>query len=91
MWRSPVRASAPFGLRRGAGANTKVAACLSEGGTFCGTYEKRVGHIPWGQARHVVIGDCVNAIEWSVPWHQVMQMAFARRLALVYHLPLNSF
>ena len=22
MWRSPVRASAPFGLRRGAGANT---------------------------------------------------------------------
>ena len=68
----------------------KVAACLQAGGTFCGTYERRVGMVEWGDAHHVVLGDCVDAIEWRVPWNQIVRMAHRRGLALVFHVPLYS-
>lgn len=67
----------------------KVCACMRANGTFCGTYEKRVGAVQWGDMHHAVIGDCVDAIEWRVPWHDVVRMAHARGLALVYHMPLH--
>lgn len=67
----------------------KVSQCLRPGGTLCGTYEKRVGLVQWGDMHHAVVGDCVNAIEWRVPWNCVVRMALKRGLALVYHMPLH--
>lgn len=67
----------------------KICECLHAGGILCGTYEKRVGLVRWGDVHHAVVGDCVDAIEWRVPWHDVVRMAHARGLALVYHMPMH--
>lgn len=64
-----------------------VAACLTAGGVFCGTYERVYGSVPWGVRHHAVVGDCVDAIEWRVPWDKLRRMALARGLALVYTVP----
>ena len=67
----------------------KVAACLNSNGVFCGTCER----VPrpanaFGVARHVVIGDCVNAMEWEVPHQKFFQIAQDHGLALVWYAPL---
>lgn len=68
----------------------KVASCLAPGGTFCGTYERRTTLPAWGESYHAVVGDCVDAIEWKVPWHKIAREAHKRGLALVYHVPLAA-
>lgn len=64
-----------------------VAACLVPGGVFCGTYERVSGGVQWGMAHHAVVGDCVDAIEWRVPWDKFLALALARGLALVETVP----
>jgi len=66
----------------------KVVQCVVPGGVFCGTYERRPHHPKWGEAYHAVVGDCVDAIEWKVPWHDIVNDAHKRGLALVHHVPL---
>ena len=68
---------------------SQVARSLRPGGVFCGTYERLQHRARWGEGKHVVLGDCVNAVEWAVPWHEVQQIAFKLGLALVYHVPLT--
>lgn len=68
----------------------KVASCLTPGGTFCGTYERRATPPTWGESYHAVVGDCVDAIEWKVPWHEIVREAHKRGMALVYHVPLTA-
>lgn len=65
-----------------------AAAALRPGGVFCGTYEKVTGKVHWGTAYHAKIGDCVDALEWRVPWPQIVVMCYNRGLALVCHRPL---
>ena len=65
-----------------------VAAALRPGGVFCGTYEKVPGKVHWGTPYHAKIGDCVDALEWRVPWPQIVTMLYKRGLALVCHRPL---
>lgn len=67
----------------------QVANTIRTGGTFCGTYEREIGRVSFGEARHVVIGDCVNAVEWKVPWPEVLKYAWRNGLSLVYHAPLR--
>ena len=69
-----------------------VAASLVPGGAFCGTYE-RVRGAPgvFGQAHHAVVGDCVDAVEWRVPWARVLQLAYARGMAVVFQMPFHMY
>jgi SAM-dependent methyltransferase len=67
----------------------KVSQCLQPGGVFCGTYERRIGAVQWGDAHHVTMGDCVDAVEWRVPWDDVVSMALQRGLAMVVHVPMQ--
>ena len=67
----------------------KICECLHAGGTWCGTYEKRIGCVQWGNAHHTILGDCVDAIEWRVPWHNIVRMAYARGLAVIYNMPMH--
>ena len=69
----------------------KVAACLQCNGVFCGTYERIGCGRKYGVARHVVIGDCVDAVEWHVPYHHFFEMALQEGLALVWHAPLAFY
>jgi len=68
-----------------------AAGSLVPGGTFCGTYERVHGDVAWGVQHHAVVGDCVDAIEWRVPWHEVVSMALSRGLALVWHAPFHMY
>lgn len=71
---------------------SKVASCLEPGGVFCGTYERFATHSDaFGVGRHVVIGDCVNAEEWEVPYLQLFSIALHYGLALVWHVPLSWY
>lgn len=68
----------------------KVADCLVPDGVFCGTYQRWQGSsIAWGTAHHAVVGDCVDAVEYKVPWHKVARHALKCGLALVSHAPLQ--
>ena len=66
---------------------SSVANQLKPGGVFCGTYEKRVGNVQWGQPYHAKVGDCVNAVEWLVPWSDIIELCYQQHMALVYHQP----
>ena len=66
-----------------------AAKQLKPNGVFCGTYERTCAQNGWGQAKHVVIGDCVDAIEWDVPWQDIQHLAFRKGLALIFHKPLT--
>ena len=66
----------------------KVAETLLPSGAFCGTYERHPTR-EFGVPHHAVVGDCVDAIEWRVPWDEVARMALARGLAVVYHVSIS--
>jgi len=68
----------------------KVSACLVPGGVFCGTYQRNIGCVKWGDAFHAIVGDCVDAIEWRVPWNDIVSMALKEGLALACHMPLRA-
>jgi SAM-dependent methyltransferase len=65
----------------------KVAQVLVPGAILCGTYERHPTR-EFGVPFHAIVGDCVDAMEWRVPWDEVVCMALARGLAVVYHIPL---
>lgn len=70
----------------------KIASCLVPGGVFCGTYERVPGDdfsMPWGVSHHAKIGDCVDAVEWRVPWYDVCSMALRHGMAVVCNKPLQ--
>ena len=69
----------------------KVAACLQREGVFCGTYERIGCGRAFGVARHVVIGDCVDAVEWHVPYYHFVEIALQEGLALIWHVPLAFY
>jgi len=56
---------------------------LKPGGMLCGTYQVHTA-TEFGTEYHAVVGDCVNALEWRVPWARVVQMAYDCGLALVF-------
>jgi hypothetical protein len=60
---------------------------LVPGGVFCGTYERVPGNVDWDTRHRAVVGDCVDAIEWRVPWDKLHRMALARGLAQVFSVP----
>lgn len=60
---------------------------LEQGGVLCGTFERHRGTCGWGVAHHAVVGDCVNALEWRVPWDEVVALACKTGLALVWCEP----
>ena len=66
-----------------------VSACLVAGGAFCGTYERTFGKNGWGVAHHALIGDCVNALEWRVPWPAIVKLAWQRGMAVVQCMPFS--
>lgn len=65
-----------------------IGHALRPGGVFCGTYEKVRGTVRWGVPFHAHIGDCVDAVEWRVPWQQLEHLCIARKMAVVFHMPL---
>ena len=66
----------------------KVSRCLRPDGVFCGTYERvQAGVVAWGTAHHAVVGDCVDAVEWRVPWPDVVSIAHAKGMAVVTEVP----
>ena len=69
----------------------KAATCLQDNGVFCGTYERIGCGRKFGVARHVVIGECVNAVEWCVPHHCFFDIALQHGLALIWHGPLACY
>jgi len=71
---------------------SKIASCLVEGGVMCATYERVPGDdwdMAWGVPYHAVIGDCVDAMEWRVPWRRVHRIALKYGLAVVRNIPLR--
>lgn len=69
----------------------KVAQCVLPGGVFCGTYE-RVKHTPgFGEAYHAVVGSCVDAIEWRVPFDYLQSVMLRYNFAIVDHKPLAYY
>ena len=66
-----------------------IERMLRPGGVFCGTYEKVRGTVSWGTAHYAQIGDCVDALEWRVPWQQLQHMCVARKMAIVFHMPFH--
>lgn len=56
---------------------------LLPSGMLCGTYEE-VGIDAFGVSYHAVVGDCVNAVEWRVPWRRVRRLALQHGFALVF-------
>ena len=70
----------------------KVRTCLMPTGVFCGTYQRWPGgnDVQWGEAYHAVVGDCVNAVEYKVPWHVIVKYAASKGLAVICHAPLQS-
>lgn len=60
-----------------------VSQNLNPGGMLCGTYQAH-STTEFGVEHYAVVGDCVNAMEWRVPWTRVVKMAYDRGLALVY-------
>ena len=70
----------------------KVGQCLVPGGVFSATYERVPGKdhdMTWGVPHHAVVGDCVDALEWRVPWGLVQGLAMQNGLAVVYNAPLQ--
>jgi SAM-dependent methyltransferase len=65
----------------------KVSSCLRPDGVFCGTFERVQTGTVWGTAHHAVVGDCVDAVEWRVPWPAVVSIAHAKGLAVVTEVP----
>lgn len=61
-----------------------VQRIIAPSGMFCGTIEQ-AGATQFGIPHHAVVGDCVNAVEWRVPWHKIQKMAHQRGLALVFY------
>ena len=74
-----------------AGLMDVISRSLVSGGTFCGTYERAHGAHGFGIPHHAVVGDCVDALEWRVPWRKVVTMAHCRGLALVWDAPFQGF
>ena len=69
-----------------------VSASLAPGGVFCGTYERiRGASVEWGTEYHAVIGDCVDAVEWRVPWARILQLAYSRGMAVVFQMPFHLY
>lgn len=71
----------------------KISSCLEPGGVFCGTYERVPGSdwaMAWGVSYHAKVGDCVDAVEWRVPWHAVCTLALHKGMAVVCNKPLQS-
>lgn len=69
----------------------KVSQCVLPEGVFCGTYE-RVKHKPWfGEAHHAVVGSCVDAIEWRVPFDYLQSALLRYNFALLSHAPLTLY
>ena len=64
-----------------------VNSSLVAGGAFCGTFERTRGTVGWGVPYHAVIGDCVNALEWRVPWPAIVKLAWQRGMAVVHTVP----
>jgi SAM-dependent methyltransferase len=60
-----------------------ASARLEQGGVLCGTFERHHDTGGWGVAHHAVVGDCVDALEWRVPWDEVVALAWKAGLALV--------
>ena len=57
------------------------------------TYERvpAAGYtMTWGVPYHAVVGDCVDALEWRVPWPQVQAIALSYGLAVVCNVPMQS-
>ena len=54
-----------------------VAACLRVGGTFAGIYLSNDACQAFGRAYHAKVGDCVDAVEYLVPFGRVVGMAYA--------------
>ena len=70
----------------------KISECLEPNAVFCGTYERVPGAdlgMKWGTRFHAVVGDCVDAVEWRVPWHAVCAAALRVGLAVVHNQPLT--
>ena len=55
---------------------------LRPGGMMCGTFED-VDVDTFGVPHHAIVGDCVNALEWRVPWRLIQQIALKHQFALV--------
>ena len=66
---------------------TTVSKNLKPGGAFCGTFERTTGTVGWGVPYHAVVGDCVNALEWRVPWPAIVNLALQKDMALVHAVP----
>ena len=64
-----------------------IVARLKQGGVLCGTFERHHDTGGWGVAHHAVVGDCVDALEWRVPWDEVVALAWKMGLALVWCEP----
>lgn len=64
-----------------------VSQSLKPGGVFCGTYQRHFHTPRWGDEYYAQVGDCVDALEWKVPWDKFLFMCHANDLALVYHQP----
>lgn len=67
-----------------------VARVLVPGGMFCGTYEMHSAQT-FGMAFHATVGDCVDAVEWRVPWQKVLALAHQAGLSLVYSSSFQAF
>ena len=65
-----------------------AAKSLKYGGVWCGTYQRWPTKPRWGEQHHVKMGDCVDAIEWKVPWPEIQKEALHNDMALVMHQPL---
>lgn len=65
----------------------KIAMVLKPGACWCGTYEKIFGEVKWGMPFHAVIGDCVNAVEYRVPWQEFTNICYDFGLSVVFHEP----
>lgn len=71
----------------------KISSCLEPGGVFCGTYERVPAadlDMQWGVRYHAKVGDCVDAIEWRVPWHCVCSLALEHGMSVVCNRPLKG-
>ena len=66
-----------------------IQRTLKPGGMWCGTYEN-TATTTFGVPYHAQIGDCVNAIEWRVPWNSIVKIAFKKGLAIVYMASFKS-
>lgn len=65
-----------------------ISASLVAGGMLCGTFELS-GATAFGVQHVAIVGDCVHAVEWRIPWERVVRLAHKYGLALMYQAELR--